>query len=395
MKRIIPFLAIIIPVCANGQTRITLEDAIQTALKQRQSVAAARQSVESAKLRAKATALPTPLELNLGYSSVGDLGATDQDLALVATLDSSGVLRAKQRSSQAQVRAAEAEARKTSLLVQSQVLKEYLQLTYESRMVVVSKDLIAIAESLYKATIRKFEEGKVPEIQTSRAEIELNRAKQAAEVTQMQFQVAQSRLSAALGSKGQFETVDPVLTLPTKGPENHPDFLAVRAEIDGAKLDAEIAKKESAPEITLAGLRSPWRAATNTWGLRLQVSWRLGDTKRAQLNAKSLLSEGKAKALELEDALNQAGEQVEAIRVEIQAAQKQTTALESIRATSARLVEKTQRGYIEGFGSLLDVLEATRSLREIEQELALAHLHQGLAISSLIEATGTLLVEVK
>jgi cobalt-zinc-cadmium efflux system outer membrane protein len=84
------------------------------------------------------------------------------------------------------------------------------------------------------------------------------------------------------------------------------------------------------------------------------------------------------------------GQGVEAVQVEIKSRIDRVANYEAILVSAKDLVAKSQKGFSEGFGTQIDVLEATRALRETEQELVEARLQLSFAVVKQYEVTGFL-----
>jgi outer membrane protein TolC len=96
----------------------------------------------------------------------------------------------------------------------------------------------------------------------------------------------------------------------------------------------------------------------------------------------------------LEDALSIAFAETETTRLEVDGAQEQVAALEAAVATAQELVARTQVGLREGANTLIDVLDAARTLREIQDNLIEARVTLATAQARYLRATGTLLGEL-
>jgi cobalt-zinc-cadmium efflux system outer membrane protein len=121
------------------------------------------------------------------------------------------------------------------------------------------------------------------------------------------------------------------------------------------------------------------------------LTWRALDFGRSRFERGAAKKQAESFQALLKDASTKAEASIASIDIEIEASRKRLSSYEAIREAAKDLVAKSQRGFAEGFGTLLDVLEATRSLREIEQELAEAQLAVNLALASKYEAAGTLI----
>jgi outer membrane protein TolC len=92
----------------------------------------------------------------------------------------------------------------------------------------------------------------------------------------------------------------------------------------------------------------------------------------------------------LEDATGRARAEVKAAQIALEARQSRIARYEAILVSARDLVAKSQKGYSEGFGTQIDVLESTRALREVEQELVEARQQLSLAVIAQYRASGFL-----
>jgi outer membrane protein TolC len=383
---------IVFPFCVQAQP-LSLNQALSNARESRKAVVSANVNVDRAKLSARALSAYPALTVGVGQSSREGLGATDQDFFVSQPIDLFGRTSASANFGRAHVRIAEAERRQTLLTIQSDVMGTYFEASAAARLSHVADDLLQVAEALQKATVRRFEEGKIPEVQLSRATIEFDRAKQTAALRASQLRAVLKKLGAATGSDVPITSVE--LDATVKNPEVdlalRPDILALSAQVTAAQAEKTLASRSNLPELELFGLRTPWRESSTSYGIRLQLTWRVLDFGRSRFEQGAAVKQADSLEALLADAKKRADAVIASIDIEIEAYRKRVESYEAIRESAKDLVAKSQRGFSEGFGTLLDVLEATRSLREIEQELVEAQLAVNLALASKYEAAGNLI----
>jgi len=343
------------------------------------------------------SALP-PLNLAAGASSRSEVGATDQDLALTQEIDIFGRRRASGRVGEADVQLALARYRKEAGLLQSEVLTAFAIAVSASHQREVATELLEVAEGLLNATKRRFDEGKVAELQVTRATIEFERAKQTRELKDADYQAAMTRLASLLAvPQGELSVVPDAAIEPVAIPSimDRPDILEIRAEVAKASAEAGFAKATSRPEFSLQVVRSPWSNDRGYFVGRAQFSWNLWDHGRArnEVRAANLRVEAAAKALS--DATARAEQELAAVQIELESRQVRIKSYEAILVSAKDLVVKSQKGFAEGFGTQVDVLEATRALREVEQELVEARQQLAFAVIKQYEASGYLVEVLK
>lgn len=367
-----------------AQSSLGMDDALRLAAENRPSVKAMRLELEQARASARALGAYLPTTLGVGGSSRSEVGATDGDLFLSQPLDLFGRVSANRKVGEASVRLAEANYRRELLGLQSEVLTAYTDAVAAVGLSESADLLLTVAEGLKAATRRRFEEGKVAEVQMVRADIEYERAKQSASLRSAGKAAALKRLAGALGIAGPgLETVSPdaLLPLATVEIKDRPDLLALLAQADIAKAEAVQANANRRPELEVQLRRSPWNDSPAYYGARIQLTWALIDHGKARAESDAARKRADAAKAHYEDARKRAVAELNAVLIEIDAAKAQVTSYQKILASARELVEKSQRGYSEGFGTQVDVLESTRALREIEQELVEAR--QRLAHSTI------------
>ena len=393
MNKQLTILFLLATTVCQAQSQISAQDALKLASQNRPALAAARLRVEEARATAKSLGALSPLELAVGASSRNDVGATDQDLALTQGIDLFGRQRSAKALGAAGVERALAAYRAEASELQAEVLTAFAEAVSARHQSEVSNELLTVAEGLFNATKRRFDEGKVAELQVTRANIELERAKQASELRRADFAAAIKRLSGVLGARADTLNVEPdasieVLTSPTV--DQRPDLLELKAEVLIAEAEAKVASVSNRPEFSLQLVRSPWGNDRGYFVGRAQITWAIFDHGRARNESRAASLKAEAARKQLLDSTTKAKLELEATKIEIDARQARIQRYEAILGSARELVAKSQKGFSEGFGTQIDVLEATRALREVEQELVEARQQLSLAVIDQYKASGFL-----
>ncbi|MBS1705141.1 MAG: TolC family protein [Armatimonadetes bacterium] len=393
MNKQLTILFLLATTVCQAQSQISAQDALKLASQNRPALAAARLRVEEARATAKSLGALSPLELAVGASSRNDVGATDQDLALTQGIDLFGRQRSAKALGAAGVERALAAYRAEASELQAEVLTAFAEAVSARHQSEVSNELLTVAEGLFNATKRRFDEGKVAELQVTRASIELERAKQASELRRADFAAAIKRLSGLLGARADTLNVEPdasieVLTSPTV--DQRPDLLELKAEVLIAEAEAKVASVSNRPEFSLQLVRSPWGNDRGYFVGRAQITWAIFDHGRARNESRAASLKAEAARKQLLDSTTKAKLELEATKIEIDARQARIQRYEAILGSARELVAKSQKGFSEGFGTQIDVLEATRALREVEQELVEARQQLSLAVIDQYKASGFL-----
>ncbi|QYK54231.1 MAG: TolC family protein [Fimbriimonadaceae bacterium] len=371
-----------------------LNRSLQEAFKNRNAVEAGRLNVEQAQKKMSALGAYPGTELGIGYSSRAELGATDNDFYISQALDIFGKSSAQRKIGEAYVARAEAYLHEALIAVQGDVIVRYFEAATAFRLQESTIGVSEIAESLLQATQRRFEEGKIPEVQVTRAKLERDRALQISRLRQSQYRAALTRLKAAIGVTNDVEFVfeeDALTPVADGNLDNRYDLRLLRAELLEAEAEAAAARRSSMPDLELIGLRSPWRDDPTDFGARLQLSWTFNDFGKKKFELEAARKQAEAIRQKIADTRVIAAAELVAVQTELAAALDQITAFLSLIETNRILVQKTQLGFSQGVGTLIDVLEASRSLRELEEEVAEARLAANLATAKMYQTTGTLI----
>jgi outer membrane protein TolC len=393
LKRYLIIPALLAAAICHANPTISATDALRLASQNRPALQAARLSVEQARLSARVLSAFPPLSLSLGASTRSEVGATDQDLALSQSLDLFGRTRSLERLGAADVLAALAVYRNEASRLQSEVLTAFAETATAGRQSQVARDLLLVSEGLLTVTQRKFDEGKVAEVQVTRAMIERERARQASALKSADFQAALTRLASVLAVPVQDLSIDPAAPLEAlvqTNPMDRPAIMSLQAEAVKAKAEAEAVRASSLPEFSLQLVRSPWSNDPGIFVGRAQFTWAVWDHGRARNEIESANTRAESVQMALEDALLQGHMELAAVQIELDSRQARINSYDQILAATKDLVEKSQMGFVEGFSTQVEVLEATRALREVEQDLVEAKHQLNLAVIKQYEAAGFL-----
>ena len=227
----------------------------------------------------------------------------------------------------------------------------------------------------------------------TRATIELERARQATELSASDLKASLETLAGQLGtdaSKIVIQLDAKIEPLVNPGVDRRPDLLILQSQIQIAEAEAGVARNSSRPDLNAMIVRSPFSSDPGYFGGRLQLSWAIGDNGRARNETAAAMQRSKAARKLLEDATQTAKAELKAAQIAVDARQNRIARYETILVSARDLVAKSQKGYSEGFGTQIDVLEATRALREVEQELVEARQQLSLAVIAQYRASGFL-----
>lgn len=381
--------------CALAQAELTLTEALRQARIQRPSIAAAQNRIASARLTRSAAGTVPATRLLVGYSSLLDVGGSDDDLVLVQPIDLFGRGRAARSAGSAEVLKAEAELAIALSRLQYEVVTLYTDAAVAEALAETARLSQAIAQQLFDAIKILVDEGKMSGVQLSRVSIELERAKLTAEQKSAESFASRKRLAALINlSPGDLSLPGfPILTLrePEDWRDRRPDLMLLRAEVAADDAAERLSRLSRAPEVELQARRTPWQEESTKLGFRLQISLPLFDFGRSKNETKAAqLTVDAAKRL-LSDAQRLAEGEVQAAQIEMAAAAQSVAHFELIDRQTQDLVAKLRTGFTEKAITLVELLEATRALREVEESKAEAQARLLKAQAEFLRATGQLL----
>ena len=372
--------------------------AVSLAFKNRKSLASARQRVEEAqKLKTAAGAYPLA-RVEIANGTRPDVSG-GEDLSFFQPIDTFGKYKASRSAGEAALLAAQALLQQTSLDVQSDVLTAFANALAASRLLAASEIQLEIAKTLQVSTEKRVQAQSLPELQLTRAGIELQRAQQVMLDRKAGFESAKVRLASAMGvnpdpnwdfSSSQ-PVPDPFVDVSQGLAQRRPDLLTLAADVEAAKADTRIQKLGLLPDFELQVRRSPWASDDNQYGARLQMVLPLWDygANRSKRNAATL--HVKVTEALFEDRLRQATQEVAAGMIDLAAARKSATMFGELANSAKQLLDKTQRGFELGATSLIDVLDARRALSDAQELTVNAQLRLDLARVTVYQAQGMLL----
>ena len=419
----------------SNEPEISLDELLRLALENNPQLPAARQSQEAARLRYKSLrARPNPtLELIPG---IGPRVAADEEIILAQPLDIFGKRRARASVAQAELRHAQAETTlaERALIVTLKNAAAELFAAQEAESLGTFQ--AEIAAQFRDAAARRAELGDVPPVQAQRAELELLRvqndlAKARAErlsrratLNQLVGQAPETPLRVALPMAAAFtdslrlpldlKQANAAFLAPLPAPppaaggqvgsdfaaqraplvvstlSNRPDILGAQATLQARRATVESLRRERKPDIELQARRSSFFGRQGSYALRAVVTIPLFDFGSSRHAQRAAQAESKAEEARLALLKGQAAAQIERALVNLQA---QRQAIERFRSgivpLTVELLRKTQIGYNAGASTYLEVLDAQRTLRQVQSEYLQALIGVRGAENELESALGT------
>lgn len=395
-----PFSLALLSALTSGQTpgALTLDQALALARQNRPTVRAAELRVEQARLQRRSLIAPLPTRLDLQATTNQNLYGNDDDIALSQPIDLFGRRRARRSLGDAQIQLAEATLRQTLGEVQSDVVDRYAETVAAGQLVQTSQAQLELAQRLLDATRRRAEGGIIPPVQIRRVNIEVERARQTLSLRQANQVAARRRLAGALGVPTEQVAVADFATVPVAPIDiatvarQRADLLTLSAQFAIAQANVAVSQVQFRPDFELSARTNAYSYGSNRpSGLRATLSIPVFDFGRRRNDVKAGQAAAQAEQRALTDATARAQAELDAVSVELAAASAQRESFERLLADTRELVRISNVGYNEGATTLLEVLEASRALREVEESLVESRLRVAQAQAAYLRTTGTLL----
>lgn len=379
---------------ATAQQPLTLRQALGLAYNQRPAVAAARLRVEQARFeRQSLSALPST-GVHLGYTPSPEVGGADDDLVVFQPLDIFGRTSAFRASGNALIVKAEAEFRQATADVQREVVAAYIDAAASLEFSKTAVSVEGTLQKLYDATRTRVEAGVAPGVQLTRVGLELDQAKLKSERWRAQSEADLLRLAVVIGAQALEARVDGLPALDVSVVDEatvalqRPELLLLAAEVRSADAATGVARVRALPELELQGRRTPWQQRSQQYGVRLQLSFPLFDHGRARSETRAATTQGEVARKTLADRTQAAMGEVRATRIEVELAQRQVSKYETLVGTAHQLVDRLQPALTSQATTMIEVIDATRALRDLEEALVEAKWRLALAQARYVTATG-------
>lgn len=399
LKPIAILLSLLAYAQGTAQHRLTITEVLSNASRNRASIQSARLRLEQAQLSRRSLTSSFAPSIQLGYSTDVQTGGTDDDLMLAQQLDLFGRRTAFRSAGDAQIFQAEVGLRKSMSDLQAEVVGAYLASVASSQRINLAKRFEDLALKLSDAVRGLVEGGRLPGVQAVRADIELEKQRVTTRQRTSDYTANLKRLVGVTGLSPleiseEFPSFPATESSVKELEGRRVDLLSIKGEIREAQAEGEVAKTERMPQFEIQARKTPWQANSQSIGARFQFSFPI-DTGRTRYQESAAKKKAEAASKSYDDALRLALSETEAASIEIEGARGTVQGLESILAATDSLVERTQVGLKEGANTLIDVLDALRAKREIEESLIDARFSLAMAHARYLQAAGIILGEQK
>lgn len=410
-------IALVVVAAAPGlraQVRsVTLEEAIELALRAQPNVVRARSDVDVARAtqrEALGNWFPS-LSASSGWSTNSatrfdpntqrtvTAASTSYSAGLSASLELFDGFRrpALNRAASAGTESAEAALVNQEFQVILQTKQAFFNALAAAELVRVSETRIERATQQLKIAKDKLAAGSATRSDTLRALVELGNARLQLLNAQAQLATAEANLGRLVGVDGPVRPVADssvfrlgeldTAALRDEARRNSPAVRLAEAQARAAAAQVAVSRAQYFPSITASYSQSfagnSLDALNNTWSARLSLSWPLFNGFSRELGLSRSLAAREAAEVQAADARRQVDAQLTQYLAAFNAARQQLVIAEASRAAAEEDLRVQQERYRLGAATILDVLTSQVNLDQAEVDLVQARLNLLLAKAQL------------
>jgi cobalt-zinc-cadmium efflux system outer membrane protein len=344
--------------------------------------------------------------LRAGHNTVLEvapgLGFTNSNVLIGQRFDLSGGRAAQARVAQSLFQVVRSE----NDLVRAHVIKEALvalaEVWWAESLVASRTESVRITEATLSGMTRRVEIGEAPEVQKIRAAIEVDRAKQSLASAEGQLGQARAALKSLVGTPSGVRRLALMSGAPSLEQSieaaiaNRPETKSSQARIYAAQGEVGIAQSLGRPDVVFGVAADVWSLDRdpfnrNGFGLQLSFSMPLFDRGEVRKSVAAARSRTLAERAEADSVLRRIKLETEQAAMSLASARSVSEQYESRLVPQARdLVQRYLAGLDAGLVDFLEVLEAQRTLSQIETEAADARRAYDLAQIAFLAAIGGL-----
>lgn len=357
--------------------QIGLKDVIEKTLANNPKISSFYHLYESSKeLYSTAGAQPNP-ELQLSY--INGTGPEDAN-SISQTLEIFG--RAGFRKS---VALCAMKAQQAQYMIQCQQIVEdvclaYVEVLRARQIHQVEENNLRLAENLLKAAQKRFDVGDIPQMQVLQFRIEHSRAKSDLDASLVEEKKALAALCKLMGYSPSAHlylwdfpfnpesTLPPLTDLKSTALVKRPEILQAIYERDEETARRSLIASETHPDIIFSAYRSQLNPIGND-GVRASVAVPLWDWGNVRGQVRASRQKEQAAEKNIEEIRNQVLLETETSYMQLENLQLRLRDLNTdVLKDQEKLILMVQRGYEAGISSYLEVMEARRSLRDIQKQ---------------------------
>ena len=383
---------------AAAAEQLSLNQAIELALRSNPTVAAGQFYADAAKQAARGASALTNPEISISPNIIGDAGA-DSAILFVQPLEVNGsrTVRAAIASYQSTAAGLDAVATKRDVLLR--VKQSYWDIARAQEVVGLNHANLQDLEILGTAVQKQYDVGAVPGSQVMKTDVEIARARQELAQAQLELSQAKSCLNSLLNRPTglDFTVSDPLeftdvaldrQALQTTGLAQRPEIASAQAQVAAAQRQIKAAQLQRTPDLAIQARRGTFGSGSDQ-GVALVVTLPILDWGSVKSDKRRTESAARSQEKQLQAVRNSVSLDVE------QAFQLVTASSQIVReyqggiiGKSEQLAQMARTGYEKGATSYLEVLEAQRTLRSTKTAYYSALADHARALAQLEWAAG-------
>ena len=284
------------PASSNGESRISLANAIETALRENPELNTIREKVKVARARIDGIALLRNPELETEF--FGGASA-QQGLELTKAFELGGQRGHRIRIAETQLEKVETELAKASQSVRKSVKIAFYELLLIQEKLELAGEIVQHNKQMRDIAETQFEAGDISVTQANLASIHLQSALREAATLESKLQLAQLTLNMLIGTAldtasiavGELreETADTdqkltLDTLKTQALVHRNDLKALRLDTQLIESELRLAKATNIPDLSVGAL-AEHSAGENAFGVKFSIPLPLFNRNRAEIKA--------------------------------------------------------------------------------------------------------------
>jgi NodT family efflux transporter outer membrane factor (OMF) lipoprotein len=294
-------------------------------------------------------------------------------------------------ASKADIGSAEEASRGTMITVIGEVGLNYLDLRGLQTQLTVARDNLALQEKTLALTRDRFRAGLASELDTARAQAQVENTRSEIPQFEQDIQRAIHRLSILTGKQPadlESQLAPPAaiprvvpgipIGLPSDLLRRRPDIRQAEREVAGATARVGVATADLFPKFYLTGLAGLeslsasdfFNAGSRTWSIGPTLRWPVFTAGRIRQQIKVEDAREEQALIRYEQTVLTSLEEVENALVACGKEQERYAALVKSEAANRRAVELADQRYRSGLVDFLNVLETQRSLLGVQDSLA-------------------------
>lgn len=391
-------LMLLIPAaCAAPDTSsLTLQEAIEIALRQNPVLLAARSDVDAARANERGAGTLANPEIVVTPSLTG-AGGSDEELSITQPLEINGQRKIRTSIARAEKDASQAAYRTAQRDVVRSVKQAYWEIAGAQSIVDLNRANTELADTLYQSAKRQLDVGSAPGAQAIKAQVELSRARQELVRSESDLAQAKASLNTLMGRQAEtpFELAEKLAFNPVAVDADklwtdagkRPELAEAESILAARKAEIKAVDARRRPDLAIQARREK---LGGEGGLAVGISMPLLDWGSVKQDRKRAEASADAQSRRVEAVRHSVALDVDSALREVNRSRSLVEEYqEGVLGQAEQLAEMAQKGYKAGANNYLEVLEAQRTLRAVRTEYYTALADYQKALAQLEWASGS------